>query len=310
MSGIVIIGPGAIGSLLGARLFEHGHEVLLIARGKRLQALQRDGVVISESDTVRQVPVPVADRCDADNLPDQIIIATKTFQLPGALDLLEPYRDAEFGILTVQNGVEAPDIVQSRLPSARVLGSRMHGFFELEGQVVKHTGVPPGIQMGPVAAGFRDATHEQISRNLAEILQNSGIMAELVDDVRPALWEKFVMAATIGGVAPAFGLTVGQVSQHTGACSMLEGAMQEVAAIATAQGIALPKDCVARKMEFISRFPPDVTSSLQRDLEAQRPSEFAQLTGAIPRLAHRAGLTAPIAEEVIEMLRARELIID
>ena len=58
--------------------------------------------------------------------------------------------------------------------------------------------------------------------------------------------------------------------------------MTEGARIVAVLDIALPADCIARKLEFIGRFPPDVTISLQRDLEAGRPLEFAQLTGAIP----------------------------
>lgn len=307
MSRVTIIGAGAIGSLLAARLHEHGHDVSLIARGSRLEAIRRDGLVLREDGSERRLQVRAAERCDPRYVPDHVVVATKTFQLAGALALLEPYRDAAFGLLTVQNGVEAPQIAEAALPSAHVLGARVHGFFEMAGNIVNHTGVPATIVMGPNAKGYRTPAHERASDDLASTLRSSAVPSDQEADVRPALWDKFLMAATIGSVAPAFGLTVGQVHSDSAARSMLEASMHEVAGVAAALGIDLPNDCVASTLDFVSRFPPDVTSSLQRDLEAGRPSEFAHLTGAIPRFAALSGLPAPCADQLIRMLHARGL---
>lgn len=310
MSRIAIIGAGAIGSLLGAKLHEAGHEVLLVARGTRLQFLRREGVVLSEDGVERRVKARVAESLTDESPPDHVIIATKTFQLSDAFVLLERYRNATFALLTVQNGVEAPQLAQSALPRASVFGARMHGFFELEDDVVRHAGVPASVVMGPDARSFPSPMHQRMGADLAAVLHRSGIPTELVPDVRPALWDKFLMAATIGGLAPAFGLTVGQVASNRDARAMLELAMEEVAAVAAAFGIALPHGCVATKLDFIGRFPPGVTSSLQRDLEARRPSEFAHLTGAIPRFAAQAGVPAPTTDKIIGMLRERGLLPD
>lgn len=310
MSRYVIVGAGAIGSFLGARLHEAGHDVLLIARGERLEAVRGAGVRLSEGGAERQVRVPVSAACDPARPPDHAILATKTFQLEAALALLQSLHERRFTLLTVQNGVEAPGIAQAALPRAVVLGARMHGFFELDGGIVRHTGVPATLLAGPVADRTTDPAAEQAAASLAAHLDGAGVPTTLVDDMRPALWDKFLMAATIGGVAPAFGLKVGQVLGHPQASAMLRVAMEEVAGIAAALGIALPPGCIAEKLDFIGRFPPDVTSSLQRDLEAGRPSEFAQLTGAIPRFALQAGLPSLASDEIIARLRARGLRLD
>jgi 2-dehydropantoate 2-reductase len=83
--------------------------------------------------------------------------------------------------------------------------------------------------------------------------------------------------------------------------------MAEVERIAAALGIELPPDCIYEKLDFIGRFPPDVTSSLQRDLEAGRPSEFVHLSGAIPRFARQVDLPCPATDEILARLRARGL---
>ena len=300
MSRFVIIGAGAIGSFLSTRLHNVGHEVLLIARGARLEVLRNTGVLLSEGGAERQVRVPVCAACDPATPPDHAILATKTFQIESALALLEPLRGSRFTLLTVQNGVEAPVIAQAALPRAVVLGARMHGFFELEDGIVRHTGVPATLLAGPVADRATDPAAGQASAILAGDLIAAGVPTTLTGDMRPALWDKFLMAATIGAVAPAFGLKVGQVLGHPQASALLREAL----------GIELPPDCIYEKLDFIGRFPPDVTSSLQRDLESGRPSEFAHLTGAIPRFARQAGLPCPAADDVIARLRARGLRLD
>lgn len=307
MSRIVVIGAGAIGGYLAARLYESGRDVVLISRGERLERLDRDGVSLSRDGGLRQVRVPVSAHCPQDAAPDHVIVATKTYQLPDALALLDPYGDAPFNLLTVQNGVEAPDDAQAAQPRAKVFGGRLHGFFEKQGEVIHHTGVTASLVMGPVAPPAQCGESDQNGAWLASCLRDA-VDTTLVSDARPALWDKFLMASTVGAVAPAFGLTVGQLHGHREARSLLQDSMEEVAFLAAAFGVLLPADCVTAKLDFIGAFPPDVTSSLQRDLEARRPSEFAHLTGAIPRFAQQARVPTPRTAKVIEMLRERRLV--
>lgn len=284
---------------------------MLIARGERLEAFHRDGVALSDEGEPRRVRVPVAAQCLADADPEHVIVATKTFQLREALALLRPYGGLQFDLLTVQNGIEAPVEAQTLLPHARVLGGRVHGFFEMRDNVAHHRGVPASIAMGPVAIASpapRDQSPGALL--LCQALCDARVDTTLVQDARPALWDKFLMASTVGAVAPAYGLAVGEVCGQRDARMALEQAMEEVAALAAAFGVFLPDDCVLAKLDFVSRFPPYVTSSLQRDLEAKAPSEFVHLTGAIPRLACQVGVPVPATEKIIHKLRERGLLSD
>jgi 2-dehydropantoate 2-reductase len=70
----------------------------------------------------------------------------------------------------------------------------------------------------------------------------------------------------------------------------------------------LPNDCVEATLQFVAGFPADVTSSLQRDLEARRPSEFNQLTGAVLRMAAEAELDVPMHRRIAQAITARGLL--
>ena len=84
--------------------------------------------------------------------------------------------------------------------------------------------------------------------------------------------------------------------------------MGEVVAVARARGVALADDCIARTLAFVGTFPAEATTSLQRDLAARRPSEFAHLTGAVPRLGEAAGVPVPVHAQIIARLTAQGMI--
>ena len=219
-------------------------------------------------------------------------------------------------IVTTQNGVETPDQVLAAFPKARVVAMRVHGFFEMAGDIVRHKGVEPscllgawqGAGDGPDADldGDGDGRANAQAR-IAALLRSARIAADVAPDIRKALWDKFLLAAAIGGVGTALAVPAGSILKAPGGEAMLEGAMREIAQLATRRGIALASDQVARTLGFVAGFPADATSSLQRDLESGQPGEYDALTGAALRMAREAGLAVPVLEQVAAAIRARGL---
>lgn len=299
---IAVIGAGAIGSALAAGIARAGGDVTLVARGERL-ALLRDGPVriISDSGAWEQV-VPA---CAADDLTgplDLAICCVKTPDLPEALTALRGKLAPHGTVLTLQNGVEAPEQAAAILPDAAIVAGRMHGFFELDGDAVRHVGVAPSILLG-CTHGAADQAEALVLRALA----GSGIAAAASPDITRALWEKFMLAAALGTAACALGVPAGAVCTQPGGADLLRAAMAEIAALARLAGADLGEAEIAATMDFVGTFPPDATTSLQRDLLARRRSEYAALTGAVPRLAQRHGFAPQVFPRLAAMLAARDL---
>jgi len=292
-----VIGAGALGSFFAAKLAHAGYRVGLVARKERLTRIARDGVQMQLSGGLHSVDVAAAGH--AADLPpaDLAIIATKTFDLEDAARQLGSVSPGVQGVLTVQNGVEAPEIVGRLLPEAKVIAARVHGFFEMECDIVRHVGVEPSIALGAL-----DKVADIIAGRFSASFDTAGIVCSQPVDMARVLWEKFLLASTIGGVGAALGVSAGQLKNDPAHWRMLGDAMQEVAALAALKGIKLPDDCVAGTLGFVSGFPPSANSSLQRDLMAGRKSEYAHLTGAVIRLAAEAGLAVPIHQKVARLL--------
>lgn len=285
---IAVIGAGAIGSAIGAGLSRSGDQVTLIARGQRLAWLRDHPLELERQDRITQVRVAVADWSGLTQPVDLAILCIKTGDLAAAVGALAPCLAPGASVVTLQNGVEAPDFVAEALPQAGVLAGRVHGFFELDGQRLRHVGVAPTVALGGINPAGKAA-----EQGVAAVLIRAGFDCTLSADIRRDLWVKFMLAASLGGVAAALDVPAGQVCQTHGGEAMLHEAASEIVRLGQACGVALEAGDVARTIAFVRQFPASATTSLQRDLSAGQPSEYDALIGAAIRLAERHGAAVP-----------------
>lgn len=300
---IAIVGAGAMGTCLAFHLARAGHRVGLVARGDRLRAIEQNGIVLARNGVEERAEVALSADA-ADFLPaDTVFVCVKTTGLAGVLSALVERVTTGTKIVTVQNGVEAPHLLAGALPQAYVVAARVHGFFEMDGHAVRHVGVEPTFLVGGI-----DGCPDDAVRQVSAMLANAGLSAPVSDTIERDLWEKFLLAAAIGGVGTALGVPAGAILGHPEGRKRLSGAMREIVALAKARGIDLPETLIADTLDFIATFPLDATSSLQRDLEAMRPSEYDALPGAVLRLARESGTGVSVHEWIDRAIRARGLL--
>jgi len=302
---IAVVGAGAVGTYFGGRLAAAGHDVRFLARGENLAALRRHGLRITNGSTARSVPgVRASDDPRDIGQVDYVLLCAKTSQLPAAIDALRPMLGESTGVVTVQNGVEAPEQVAAGIGRDRVLPgmARVVATTVRPGEV-QHVG-PPG------ALGFAewDSTASDRVIRLREVLRDASVIVMEPYDIWAGLWAKFLLVVPIGSLGAATGgATIGELRSRPGTRNLLIAGMREIHETGIKLGIELPADCVDTATELMDRQSPDVTSSLQRDILAGRPSELEAWTGAAVRLAGRAGLTAPVHEMLYELLAVREV---
>ena len=104
----VIYGAGAIGGAIGAKLHEAGREVVLIARGRQLEALQERGLRLQTPEGEQRFAVPVVGSPREIQLTadDVVLLATKSQDTATALDELSDVADANVAVICTQNGVD------------------------------------------------------------------------------------------------------------------------------------------------------------------------------------------------------------
>ena len=115
----VVLGAGAIGGVVGGRLSQHGHDVVLIARGAHYDAIRDNGLRIESPDEATTLPIPVVDSPSAISWSseDVILLATKTQDTEAALDAVVPVAPQTTPIFCAQNSVANERMALQRFPN-------------------------------------------------------------------------------------------------------------------------------------------------------------------------------------------------
>ncbi|SFE02660.1 2-dehydropantoate 2-reductase [Actinacidiphila alni] len=203
----IIIGAGAVGGTIGGRLFDAGHEVVLVARGAHLAALRERGLRLELPDRTLTLPVPVADgpgtlRARPD---DVLVLATKTQDTASVLTEWDGYGSADGGpaVVCAQNGVENERLALRRFADVHAMCVWLPCSY-LEPGVVQAPCAPlTGIlHLGRFPSGA-DGTTRRISADLL----TSGFDAPVAEDVMA--WKYAKLLSNLGNSLEAVAGPIG-----------------------------------------------------------------------------------------------------
>lgn len=287
-----IMGSGGVGGYFGARLAEAGEDVGFIARGDHLAAMRRDGLrVTSISGDVTIAPVRATDDPAEVGVVDVVIVAVKTWQLAQAGRAIAPLIGEETMVLPLENGVEAADTLAGVLGDAPVIDGLCSIVAWREGPGhVRHAGIDPVVRFGE-----RDnRSSERIDRLRAAFTAARGLSVDVPDDIRVAVWTKFLFICAMSGIGSVTRAPIGVTRALPATRDVIDRLLAEIDAVAHARGVDLADDAVARTMAFIDSLPAESTASMQRDIVAGRPSELESQNGAVVRLGGEAGVATPV----------------
>jgi 2-dehydropantoate 2-reductase len=273
-----------------------------IARGEALAAIASRGLTVFTPDqTLVTSPLPAsADPADL-GACDLVVLAVKSWQVEDTSSTLKPLLRPGSLVLTVQNGVEAPDQLASALGAEAVVAGVCHVLAErIAAGSVRYTGAAPELAIGALTGSA-----ERLAP-FAGALRAAGIATTVSEDVRAALWSKVLFVEPFGSMGAATRSSADVFRAVPETRSMLEQAMREVQAVAKGRGVLLPAEVVPRSMARIDGLPVGATASMHRDLVQGRPSELNEQTGAIVRLGRRAGVPCPVHEFLLATLLPQE----
>ena len=302
---IAVYGCGGVGGYFGGRLAQIGQDVTFIARNESLSALRSKGLKVGSI-----AGDFIIDRVKVTNNPadvghvDYILCCVKAWQVTTAARAILPMVGPETLIVPLQNGVEAPDQLASIIDPANVLGGLCAIIaFQASPGHIKHSGGNPLIRFGHL-----DNRPDQRVNALAEIFNHcSGVKASIPDDIKVAMWQKFMLITPWSGLGAVSRAPLGVLLEQPETRDLLAQATEEIYQLGLARGLALPADSVARTMATLQEIPPNSTTSMQRDLVRGRPSELDAQNGAVVRLAYEIGFDTPINRFLLYSLRSLEL---
>jgi 2-dehydropantoate 2-reductase len=123
--------------------------------------------------------------------------------------------------------------------------------------------------------------------------RKGGINAEISDDIRRAIWEKYIFLVGLSGSTTTLRLPLGPIRAHRQTRNLLLELMRETVAVGRAQGVNLPHDYAEQRLVFADTLPNDMTSSMHHDLNRGRPLEVAWLSGGVADMGSALGVPTP-----------------
>ncbi len=195
----VVYGAGAVGGVIGARLFQAGHDVALVARGAHHDAIRDHGLRIRCGDEEEALPIPVAASPAGLDVgaDDVVILAVKTQDTEDALRTLAAVAPPETPVVCAQNGVENERLALRRF--AHVYGVCVMcptGFHEPGVVLAFSTPVTGILDISRFPSGIDDT-----ARSVAEALEASTFVSEPREDVMRWKHRKLIM--NLGNAAEA-----------------------------------------------------------------------------------------------------------
>ena len=300
---IAVYGSGAVGGYFGARLAEGGHDVTFIARGKHLAAIRATGLrVSSPKGDVVITPATVTDEPTTVGVVDIVLVGVKAGQVSEIAPTLASMVGPDTVVVPLQNGIEAATELAAGVGAAHVIGGLCRVVTSLtEPGHITHAALDPTVVIGELDGSSSD----RILR-VRDALEQAGVTVETPDDIRVALWEKFLLIAPWGGLGGLTRVTLDVLCHTPETRQLLEQAMAEVAALAAAHDVRLPSDVAVKTASYLAGLPPGGTASMQRDLIEGRPSELDAQTGSIVRLGRATHVDTPVNSFIYDCLKPGE----
>ena len=301
---IAVFGVGGAGGYFGGRLAQAGEDVVFVARGEHLQALRTHGLRVDslKGNFILQ-PVQATDDPAQAGMVDVVLIGVKAWQVPEAAQAIRPLVGSETFVVPIQNGVEAPAELAAVLGAQHVLGGLAKILsYKVGPGHIRHAGMEPYIAFGELD----DRISERTER-LRLAFKRAGVMVEIPSDIQVAIWDKFLLVVSWGGVGTVTRAPIGVLRSVPEIRQMLEQSMNEIFAVAQARKITLPEDAINKAIALLDSLPPIGVTSLQRDIVEGRPSELASWNGAVLRLGQEVGVATPLNAFIYHSLLPLEL---
>lgn len=311
---IAIVGSGAMGTLLGHGFCQGGHDVTMLDLPPRVSQLQSIGhlVVIAEDGSESAAyPARITSDYSEPGPHDVVILATKSQDLPGAVQAVTALSDRESTIVTIQNGIPwwylqglpnkygnkrihclDPDgLLERFIDSSQIVGSVAYpaAMMEKDGRVRHVEG-----KLFPV--GEADRTVRERTHEVARLFEDGGFKSRVIDDIHSEIWLKAWGALSINPISALTRTTMEEICSFSETRELVAQMMREAQEVAEALGAKF-RHTIEKRIEGARAVGAHKTSMLQ-DVENGLPLELDALMLAVLELAEMTGKETPAIRNV------------
>jgi len=310
---ICVVGAGAIGGLMGAKLALAGNEITVVDQGAHLEAIRDKGLkLIWEDGAEYTAEVATAtDRVEEAGEHDLVILALKAHYLENVARQMSVLTGPETMIVTVQNGIPwwyfhkhggpFDGHAMDSLDPDRILGKNIDadkivGCVVYPAAAVTEPGVIHHVEGDRFPIGELDGSETERVQTLHDLLVDAGFRSRILDDIRSEIWLKAWGNLSFNPISALTHATLEDICQFRDTRKLAENMMGEAQQIGEALGITF-RHTIEKRIAGAESVGAHKTSMLQ-DVEAGRSLETEALIGAILELGALTETPAPSIEAV------------
>lgn len=302
-----IIGAGGTGGCLGFFLKKAGKDVTLIARGKHLEAIRKNGLTIQKlwDESRETLPVKACTAEEYKEIPDVILVCVKGYSMDETVPTIKKIAGKETVVIPILNIYGTGGRLQKKLPELTVTDGCIY---------VSANIMEPGVilQHGKilrVVFGARKLEEEtEKMREVAKDMVTDDLEVILSENIRRDAMVKFSYVSPIGAAGLYCNAVAADFQREGEQREMFKALIREIVALSHAMGIEFEEDLVERNLKILASLSPEATTSMQRDVIEGKRSEMDGLVYEVVRMGREYKVSMPQYEKAAACFREQGIL--
>lgn len=302
-----IIGAGGTGGCLGFFLKKAGKDVTLIARGKHLEAIRKNGLTIQKlwDESRETLPVKACTAEEYKEIPDVILVCVKGYSMDETVPTIKKIAGKETVVIPILNIYGTGGRLQKKLPELTVTDGCIYVSANImePGVILQH-----GKILRVVFGARKPEEETEKMREVAKDMVTDDLEVILSENIRRDAMVKFSYVSPIGAAGLYCNAVAADFQREGEQREMFKALIREIVALSHAMGIEFEEDLVERNLKILSSLSPEATTSLQRDVIEGKRSEMDGLVYEVVRMGREYKVSMPQYEKAAACFREQGIL--
>ncbi len=302
-----IIGAGGTGGCLGFFLKKAGKDVTLIARGKHLEAIRKNGLTIQKlwDESRETLPVKACTAEEYKEIPDVILVCIKGYSVDETVPTIKKIAGKETVVIPILNIYGTGGRLQKKLPELTVTDGCIYVSANImePGVILQH-----GKILRVVFGARKPEEETEKMRQVAKDMVTDDLEVILSENIRRDAMVKFSYVSPIGAAGLYCNAVAADFQREGEQREMFKALIREIVALSHAMGIEFEEDLVERNLKILASLSPEATTSMQRDVIEGKRSEMDGLVYEVVRMGREYKVSMPQYEKAAACFREQGIL--
>ena len=302
-----IIGAGGTGGCLGFFLKKAGKDVTLIARGKHLEAIRKNGLTIQKlwDESRETLPVKACTAEEYKEIPDVILVCVKGYSMDETVPTIKKIAGKETVVIPILNIYGTGGRLQKKLPELTVTDGCIYVSANImePGVILQH-----GKILRVVFGARKPEEETEKMREVAKDMVTDDLEVILSENIRRDAMVKFSYVSPIGAAGLYCNAVAADFQREGEQREMFKALIREIVELSHAMGIEFEEDLVERNLKILASLSPEATTSMQRDVIEGKRSEMDGLVYEVVRMGREYKVSMPQYEKAAACFREQGIL--